>query len=83
MPPGCSRRRNKVSAEEDPGDLAALLVGSAVARRMKQLVPLVDENTWFAVAIAAKEVFEVIDRSQGDALEALDEWHKLEQAVQE
>jgi hypothetical protein len=69
--------------EEDPGDLAALLVGCAVARRMKQLIPGVDEDTWFAAAIAAKEVFEVIDRSQGDALEALDEWHKLEEAVQE
>jgi hypothetical protein len=70
-----------MSAEEDPGDLAALLVGCAVSRRLKQLVPGVDEDTWLAVAIAAKEVFEVIDRSEGDALEALDEWHKLEQAV--
>jgi hypothetical protein len=72
-----------MSDEEDPGDLAALIVGCAVARRMKQLIPGVDEDTWFAVAIAAKEVFEVIDRSEGDALEALDEWHKLEEAVQE
>jgi hypothetical protein len=72
-----------MSAEEDPGDLAALLVGCAVARRMKQLVPLVDEDIWLAVAIAAKEVFEVIDRSQGDVLEALDEWHRLEEAVSE
>jgi hypothetical protein len=83
MPPGCSRRRNKVSAEEDPGDLAALLVGCAVSRRLKQLVPGVDEDTWFAVAISAKEVFQVVDRCAGDALQALDEWHKLEEAVSE
>jgi len=67
-----------MSDEEDPGDLAALLVGCAVSRRLKQLMPEVDEDTWLAVAIAAKEVFEVIDRSQGDPLEALDEWHQLE-----
>jgi hypothetical protein len=67
--------------EEDPGDLAALLVGCAVARRMKQLVPGVDEDVWFAVAIASKEVFEVIDRTQGDVLEALDVWFQLEESL--
>jgi len=41
--------------DEDPGDLAALLVGCAVARRLKQLIPDVDEDIWLAVAIAAKE----------------------------
>jgi hypothetical protein len=70
-------------SDEDPGDLAALLVGCAVARRFKQFVPTVDEDTWLAVAIAAKEVFEVIERSDGDVLESLDEWHHLEQAMQE
>jgi hypothetical protein len=69
--------------EEDPGDLAALLVGCAVARRFKQFVPTVDEDTWLAVAISAKEVFEVIERSEDDPLRALDEWHELEEAVQE
>jgi hypothetical protein len=72
-----------MSAEEDPGDLAALLVGCAVSRRLKQLIPGVDEDTWLAVAIASKEVFEVIERSDGDVLESLDDWFKLEQAVQE
>jgi hypothetical protein len=72
-----------MSAEEDPGDLAALLVGCAVSRRLKQLIPGVDEDVWFATAIAAREVFLVIDRSDGDPLQALDEWHKLEQAVQD
>jgi hypothetical protein len=70
-------------SKEDPGDLAALLIGCAVARRVKQLVPGVDENTWYAAAIAAKEVYEVIDRTSGDALKALDEWFQLEEAVQE
>jgi hypothetical protein len=70
-----------MSDEEDPGDLAALLVGCAVARRMKQLIPTVDEDTWLAVAISAKEVFEVIERTEDDVLEALDQWHKLEEAM--
>jgi hypothetical protein len=70
-----------MSAEEDPGDLAALLVGCAVSRRLKQLIPGVDEDTWLAVAISAKEVFQVVDRCSGDALEALDEWFRLEQAL--
>jgi len=71
-----------VELENIPEDesVVGLLIGTAVARRLKQLKPDVSEDDWFLTALAAKNVWDVIDRATPDAdpLAALDEWFMLE-----
>lgn len=67
--------------DEDTDDVVDILVGSAIAKRFKQFMPRCTETEWFAVALAAMEILKVVNNTEGDGLQAIDEFFELEEAL--
>ncbi len=72
-----------MSDDPDVDDLGLVLLGAVIARRVQQLLGCDDEAVGLAVVIAVKQVLAIIDITDGNPWVALDEFEKLEKAVQQ
>lgn len=58
-----------------------LLIGVAVARRVQQFTGVKNEALELAVALATKQVLDIVSNSEGNPLEALDSWMECEEIM--
>lgn len=60
--------------DDDKDSVVNALIGSAVARRVRQFYPAISEELFLAVAVAGTEVMRIATTSD-DPLAALDQFH--------